>query len=88
MVNEFREWMAAMGFNGKQVTKAGELIGMGASTAQFCYRGERRVTKTERLAMAAVTSDLPLWSVSCHNHFRMISGIKAAIELAGHANQG
>lgn len=38
-----------MGFHGKQVPKAGELIGMGRSTALLCYGGEHRVTKTVSL---------------------------------------
>jgi hypothetical protein len=34
----------------------GELIGMGRSTALLSYLDEKRPTKTERLAMAAVVS--------------------------------
>ena len=65
-MNEFRAWMQAMGFNGKQVARAGELIGMGKSTAHLCHRGERRLTKTERLAMAAVVSQASPWSPETH----------------------
>lgn len=56
MESDFKKWMDSLGFNGKEVAKAGDLIGMGRSTALLCASGERRVTKTERLAMAAVVS--------------------------------
>lgn len=70
-MNEFREWMTAMGYHGKQVTKAGERIGMGRSSALLGYRGERRLTKTELLAMAATVSGCSEWSAT--NHAKLVA---------------
>lgn len=60
--NDFRAWMKALGYNAKQVTSAGELLGMSPSLAGHSSRGLRDLTKTERLAMAAATAGLPQWS--------------------------
>lgn len=60
--NDFRTWMKALGYNAKQVTAAGELLGMSPSLAGHSSRGLRDLTKTERLAMAAATAGLPQWS--------------------------
>lgn len=60
--NDFRAWMKALGYNAKQVTAAGELLGMSPSLAGHSSRGLRDLTKTERLAMAAATAGLPEWS--------------------------
>lgn len=59
--NDFRAWMKAMGFNAKQVALAGETIGMASAMAGRTARGERDLSDTERLAMAAVTANLPRW---------------------------
>jgi hypothetical protein len=47
-------------------SELGELIGMGRSTALLSYRDERRLTKTECLAMAAVVSQSSPWSLERH----------------------
>lgn len=60
--NDFRTWMKSEGYNSKQVTQAGETIGMSPSLAGHTSRGLRELTDTERLAMAAVTANLPRWS--------------------------
>ncbi|UDF29347.1 UNVERIFIED_ORG: hypothetical protein LHK14_17815 [Roseateles sp. XES5] len=60
--NDFRTWMRSMGFNSKQVSAAGELVGMSSSLAGHSSRGLRDLTSTERLAMAAATAGLPAWS--------------------------
>jgi hypothetical protein len=60
--NDFRAWMKALGFNAKQVTAAGETIGMSSSLAGHSSRGLRELTMTERLAMAAATAGLPAWT--------------------------
>lgn len=78
-MNEFRAWMQAMGFNGKQVVKAGEMIGMGPSTALLCRAGKRRLTKTERLAMAAVTSGCGTWSPEASRELRAAGRVLAVI---------
>lgn len=81
-MNEFRAWMQAMGFNGKQVAKAGEMIGMGRSTALMSYRGERRLTKTERLAMAAVAARSSPWSPDAHAEIAAGSEVMTAVKAA------
>lgn len=60
--NDFRAWMKSMGFNSKQVSAAGELVGMSSSLAGHSSRGLRDLTTTERLAMAAATAGMPAWS--------------------------
>jgi hypothetical protein len=60
--NEFRQWMRSMGYNAKQVSVAGEVLGMSPSLAGHSSRGLRELTKTERLAMAAATTGIPEWS--------------------------
>lgn len=59
--NDFRAWMKSLGFNAKQVSTAGDLVGMSSSLAGHSSRGLRELTKTERLAMAAATAGLPEW---------------------------
>ncbi len=60
--NDFKAWMKAMGFNAKQVSNAGEAIGMSPSLAGHTSRGLRELTITERLAMTAYSTNLPPWS--------------------------
>ncbi|EJB02916.1 hypothetical protein Rleg9DRAFT_1731 [Rhizobium leguminosarum bv. trifolii WSM597] len=60
--NDFRSWMKSMGYNAKQVSVAGEVLGMSPSLAGHSSRGLRELTKTERLAMAAATTGIPEWS--------------------------
>lgn len=79
-MSEFKAWMTAMGFNGKQVAKAGELIGMGRSTALMSYRGERRLTKTERLAMAAVAGGVIMWSPERHQEIAAAGKVVIAVK--------
>ena len=78
-MSEFKAWMQAMGFNGKQVARAGEMIGMGRSTALMVYRDERRLTKTERLAMAAAAAQLPDWHPANHASARTVGKIISAV---------
>lgn len=70
-------WMQAMGFSGKQVAEAGKTIGMGRSTALLCHSGKRRLTKTERLAMAAAVSQSSPWSPEHHDE--IVAGGKVMI---------
>ncbi|MDO6964003.1 hypothetical protein [Rhizobium alvei] len=79
-MNEFREFMLLMGLNGKQVAKAGELIGMGRPTALMCYSGERRLTKTERLAITAVVSQASPWSPDTHSQIAAAGKVMAAVK--------
>ena len=77
--NYFKLWMEYMGFNQKQVAKAGETIGIGArNTASRRYTGEMEETETERLAMSARAAGLRPWSPSYHSH---LTAIKAVADL-------
>lgn len=58
----FAQWIAAMGYNKKQVSKAGALLGMPTHQAGRRNRGEVEPDLVERLAMAAVRAGLPPWS--------------------------
>ena len=60
--NDFRSWMKSMGYNAKQVSAAGDLVGMSSSLAGHSSRGIRELTVTERLAMTAATAGLPPWT--------------------------
>lgn len=62
MDSDFKKWMDAVGFNGKEVTKAGAEIGIGMTSARERYRSEKEPSLTERLAMAAIAAGLPAWS--------------------------
>lgn len=60
--NDFRSWMKSMGYNAKQVSAAGDLVGMSSSLAGHSSRGIRDLSLTERLAMAAATVGLHPWT--------------------------
>ncbi|MDH6273611.1 hypothetical protein M2311_003701 [Rhizobium leguminosarum] len=60
--NDFRTWMKSLGYNAKQVSNAGEVVGMSPSLAGHSSRGLRELSYTERLAMAAATAGLPAWT--------------------------
>lgn len=59
--SDFKVWAKLLGFTQREVTKAGELIGIGSPTARAVYSGRRQLTHTERLAMAAVVEGLNPW---------------------------
>ncbi len=64
MESDFKKWMDSLGYHGKEVTKAGETIGVGSTASKLRYRDEAPLTFTERLAMAAVAAGLPAWHPS------------------------
>jgi len=55
-------WLERMGFNGKQVSKGAETIGMSGRNFMRRRDGETELTYMERLAMSAVRAGLPPWS--------------------------
>jgi hypothetical protein len=78
---DFAAWMEKMGYHGKQVTVAGEQIGMtGRATAQNTYRGERQLTETERLAMAAVRAGLPAWTPETDQEIADVKALREIVE--------
>lgn len=60
--NDFRAWVAHLGYNKRQVTMAADTLGLGEVVASRLNRGERELSRTERLAMTAVAIGLPEWS--------------------------
>jgi len=62
MDSDFKKWMDSLGFNGKEVTKAGAVIGIGMTSSRERYRDEKELSLTERLAMSAIAAGLPAWS--------------------------
>ena len=75
-MNYFKEWLARMGFNQRQVTMGGNLIGMmGERSISATSSGDREATMTERLAMSAVAAGLEPWSPEYHKKLETIRGI-------------
>lgn len=64
MDSDFKRWIAAIGFNRKEVAKAGELIGIGRNSSQERNQGQKDCSLTERLAMSAIAAGLPPWEPS------------------------
>lgn len=62
MESDFKKWMDSLGFNGKEVAKAGAAIGLGDQVSWQRNTGKKELTLTERLAMAAVAAGIPPWS--------------------------
>jgi hypothetical protein len=58
----FKTWMDRMGFNGKEVSVAGEAIGVGYDTVRKRLINSDNASLTERLAMSALRAGLEPWS--------------------------
>lgn len=74
----FAQWLAAMGYNKKQVTIAGETIGLTTAEAVRRNTGEVESDLTQRLAMSAVRAGLPPWSPKVDGEIVMVA---QALEL-------
>lgn len=80
---DFAKWMKAMGYNGKQITKAGRDIGLHSQTIILeSYHGKREITDVERLAMAAVRAGLPAWTPETDKVIAAAGGVFAALDGA------
>jgi hypothetical protein len=80
--NMFKVWMELMKFNGKEVGKAGSLIGLGTrETASAKNTGKSEVNHTELLAMSAVAAGLKPWSPEYHPHLVAVKEIQTMIEV-------
>lgn len=86
--NDFRAWMKSLGFNAKQVSAAGELVGMSPSLAGHSSRGLRELTQTERLAMAAATAGLPAWSPETAAEIEAVRSLYTGLKGEMQANGG
>lgn len=62
MIAAFRDYMKAMGFNGKQVGVAAESIGLSKRAGIERTMGVTPVKLHDRLAMSAKVAGLPPWS--------------------------
>lgn len=84
MDSDFKKWMDSLGFNGKEVTKAGAEIGIGQTSSRERYRGEKELSLTERLAMAAIAAGLPAWSMETKGEIdtcrRVIEPVREVID--------
>ena len=63
MDSDFKKWMDSLGYNGKEVAKAGAAIGLGDQVSWQRNTGKKELSTTERLAMAAVAAGIPPWSI-------------------------
>jgi hypothetical protein len=57
----FKAWAETMGFNNKELSQAGDLIGVKYPTLARRL-GDQGLSKTERLAMAAIRAGLSPWT--------------------------
>ncbi len=61
--NDFRIWVARMGFNQREITKAAREVGINnRTTVSETFQGRRELTLSERLAMTAVRAGLKPWT--------------------------
>jgi len=80
-INYFRLWLEYMGFNQKQVHKAGSMIGfVHRNTSSQANRGEKEITETERLAMSAVAAGLKPWTPRYHGQLALLRGVSDLID--------
>lgn len=83
-MNLFREWMSHMGFNGKQMTQAATLLGIGPGRTQALSAGSKPSSSTELLAMSALAAGLPEWSPETHEDFLRV---RAVLDLINNSNR-
>jgi len=83
MVSDFARWRASLGYNGMQVAKAAELIGVTGSTKLSALNTNKaELSMTERLAMAAVRAGLPAWTPETDEEIADIADLKQILERA------
>lgn len=78
--NDFVLWMEEIHLNKKQVTIAGELIGLKLTTASLTVNNKREPSLTDRLAMSAVLVGLPAFSRDTLNHVVAVKALKEIVE--------
>lgn len=74
----FSLWRDAMGFNKKQVSAAGALLGLGTAATIKRSRGLTEPSQMELLAMSALRAGLPPWSPKAEAE---IAAVRAAMEM-------
>lgn len=80
-INFFKLWMEYMGFNQKEVAKAGQLIGhQNRVSTSKRLSGAIETTETERLAMSARVAGLKPWTPSYHSHLVAVKSITELID--------
>lgn len=65
----FAQWIEALGFNKKEVSKAGALLGLSTPASVRRNLGQTEPTLAERLAMTAVRLGLEPWSPELEAEF-------------------
>lgn len=78
----FQMWMRKLNLHSKQVSQAGQMIGLAERTSQSTFRGEREPTSTELLAMAAIRAGLPAWSPETDQEIADVRELKQIIDRA------
>ena len=68
----FAAWARQMGFSGKEITRAGALIGLSEAQASRSNTGKRELSRTERMAMSAASAGLAPWSPDRHVAFTRV----------------
>lgn len=82
--NDVALWIERMGFNGKQLSKAGDLLGVSERAWARRRSGELELTLTDRLAMAAVRAGLPPWSPETDKELSDVARLREVIaEISG-----
>lgn len=76
---DFAAWMTTLGMNGKEVSAAGALIGVSPRVAQACFRGDRELTKMDRLAMSAVAAKIDEWTPETARTIRQTERLSALL---------
>ncbi len=78
---DFSAWMQALGMHGRQVSEAGNMIGIErGAQASLIHTGKRDLTTTERLAMAAVRAGLPAWTPETDEEISGMAALRSLVD--------
>ncbi|MGH0004512.1 hypothetical protein ACQU0X_30980 [Pseudovibrio ascidiaceicola] len=79
---DFEIWMQTMGYNGKQVSAAGEALGFASATAIRAKAGTKTLSTTDRLAMSAVRAGLPEWTPEKDEEIHALALLKKSLQAS------
>ncbi|KZL17660.1 hypothetical protein PsAD2_02996 [Pseudovibrio axinellae] len=83
---DFEIWMQAHGFHGKQVSAAGEAIGFASATSKRAKAGTKTLSKTDRLAMAAVRAGIPEWTPETDEEIHALGVLRQALAASSQSS--
>lgn len=76
-INDFRVWVARLGYNSRQISLAAREIGItGSNTVSLISTGKRDLTVSERLAMSAVRAGLKPWTPEYDDELRRAGRVR------------